>query len=101
MTNNFDDTARVSVFDPSADETVVQEELAQRFNGLDGKVVGFLDNTKEFADVIFAEVEARMKQLFPEVQVRHYRKECVTGMSPETASQMKKECDAVVTGLGD
>jgi hypothetical protein len=39
--------------------------------------------------------------MFPDVQVRHYRKESVKGVSPATMSQMKDECDAVVTGLGD
>ena len=101
MTNNYKSNVKVSVFDPTAGATEIQEDLARRFNGLNGKVVGFLDNTKEFSDVIFAEVEERMKQMFPDVQVRHYRKESVKGVSPATMSQMKDECDAVVTGLGD
>jgi hypothetical protein len=94
-------TNTVHVYDPTADAVEIQDALATRFNGLDGKVIGFLNNTKDHTDVIFEEVGKLMQERYPEVELRFFRKESVSGMKPEMMEDMKKECDAVVTGLGD
>ncbi|MBL22433.1 MAG: hypothetical protein CMM48_14225 [Rhodospirillaceae bacterium] len=91
----------IRVFDPTANAADEQDGLATRFNGLDGKVIGFLNNTKDHTDVIFEEVGKLIQERFPEAELRFYRKESVTGMKPEMMADMKAECDAVVTGLGD
>ena len=55
----------------------------------------------DHTDVIFEEVGKLMQERYPEVELRFFRKESVSGMKPEMMEDMKKECDAVVTGLGD
>lgn len=91
----------VFVYDPTAAAVEQQDGLATRFNGLDGKVIGFLNNTKDHTDVIFEQVADMIKDRYPAAEVRFFRKESVSGMLPEMMADMKKECDAVVTGLGD
>ncbi len=91
----------VFVYDPTAPAAEKQDGLATRFNSLDGKVIGFLNNTKDHTDIIFEQVAGMISQRYPEVELRFFRKESVSGMLPEMMADMKKECDAVVTGLGD
>ncbi len=91
----------IFVYDPTATAADQQDGLATRFNGLDGKVIGFLNNTKDHTDVIFDQVAGMIKDRYPDVEIRFFRKESVSGMLPKMMADIKKECDAVVTGLGD
>ena len=60
-----------------------------------------LNNTKDRTEIIFEVVEARLKERFPGVDVRHYRKESVSGARPELFAAIKRDCDGVITALGD
>ncbi|MBE90087.1 MAG: hypothetical protein CMM76_11710 [Rhodospirillaceae bacterium] len=91
----------VFVYDPTAPAAEKQDGLATRFNSLDGKVIGFLNNTKDHTDIIFEQVADMISERYPQVELRFFRKESVSGMLPEMMADMEKECDAVVTGLGD
>ena len=101
MDGSTRNTRTVRVYNPTADETDSQDALARRFDSLDGKVIGLLNNTKDRTEIIFDVVEARLKERFPGVEVRHYRKESVSGARPEMFAAIKSECDGVVTALGD
>ena len=91
----------VRVYNPTAEETDSQDALARRFGSLDGKVIGLLNNTKDRTEIIFEVVESRLKERFPGVEVRHYRKDSVSGVRPDMLAAIKRECDGVVTALGD
>ncbi len=43
---------KLTVFVPTADDQVGQDDLASRCGTLNGKVVGLLNNTKDQTDVI-------------------------------------------------
>ncbi|MCG8542710.1 MAG: hypothetical protein MJE12_00740 [Alphaproteobacteria bacterium] len=101
MDGSTRETRTVRVYNPAAEETGTQDALAPRFGSLDGKVIGLLNNTKDRTDVIFDVVEAHLKDRFPTVEVRHYRKESVSGMRPDMLAAIKADCDGVVTALGD
>ena len=101
MDGSTRETRTVRVYNPAAEEADSQDALAARLDGLDGKVVGLLNNTKDRTDVIFDVVEAQLKARYPNVEVRHYRKESVSGVRPEVLAAIKADCDGVVTALGD
>ncbi len=90
----------VRVYDPTVDEGANQERLAPRLETLDGKIVGLLDNTKDLVDTLLDEVKAQLKQDFPTVQFRYFRKDSVSGAPPGLLEQIA-QCNAVVTAVGD
>ena len=47
---------KIKVFDPTADDQVGSDDLANRLNTFDGKVVGLLNNTKDRTDVILNQI---------------------------------------------
>lgn len=96
-----DEPRTIRVYDPTAAEAARQDALAARFGSLDGKTIGLLNNTKDRTEIIFEEVEALLKDRFPDIRVQLYRKRSVSGAGPELMGQLEKECDAVVTALGD
>jgi len=91
----------IRVYDPTAADAARQDALAARFGSLDGKTVGLLNNTKDRTEIILDEVEALLRGRFPGVKLRHYRKRSVSGAGPELMERLERECDAVVTALGD
>ena len=92
---------KLTVFVPTADDQVGQDDLASRCGTLNGKVVGLLNNTKDRTDVIFDQIEQHLKQQFSDVQIRHYRKPSVSGMPPEIKNQLVDEVDALITATAD
>ena len=90
----------IRVYEPVAEESGDQEALARRVSGLDGKVVGLLDNTKDLVDVLLGEVRELLQKDFPRTEFRYFRKESVSGAPPGLFDEVA-ECDAVVTAVGD
>ena len=92
---------QIKVFDPTADDQVGSDELASRLYTFDGKVVGLLNNTKDRTDVILNQIEEQLMEQFPNIDVRHYRKQSVSGMTPDIKEQLIEEVDALITATGD
>ena len=91
---------QIKVFDPTADDQVGSDDLANRLNTFDGKVVGLLNNTKDRTDVILNQIEEQLMEQFPNIDVRHYRKQSVSGMTPDIKEQLIEEVDALITATG-
>lgn len=90
----------VTVYEPVAREGAQQEALAPRWETLEGKIIGLLDNTKDLVDVLLDEVKALLAKDFPTAQFRYFRKESVSGMNAALLEQVAA-CNAVVTAIGD
>ena len=90
----------ILVYDPTADGTGAQSELAERAPLLDGKIIGLLDNTKDRVDVLLGEVRELLQKDFPKAEFRYFRKESVSGAGPDLLDKVA-ECHAVVTAIGD
>jgi hypothetical protein len=100
MTNNPTQKATVTVYEPVARETPQQDALAPRWETLDGKVIGLLDNTKDRVDVLLDEVKNLLAEDFPNAEFRYFRKESVSGVSDALMAQVAS-CNAVITAIGD
>ena len=90
----------VLVFEPHAEESVRDEPIARRSESLNGRVIGLLDNTKDFADKLLDEVKSLILKDFPQAEFRTFRKKNVSGAEPDMMEKLAT-CDAVVTGIGD
>jgi hypothetical protein len=88
------------VYEPHAAESARQDALAARPASLDGKVIGLLNNTKDLADVLLDEAQNLLRQDFPRAEFRHFRKQSVSGATPDLLEELAR-CDAVVTAVGD
>ena len=79
-------------------------ELAQRFDTLDGKTIGFFWNTKPNGDVFFDTIAELMEQQFKNVKVLklYPGKPNPAAHSPRSniLSAVEK-CDGIVNGFGD
>ena len=63
--------------------------------------MGLLNNTKDRTDVILNQIEEQLSEQFPNIDVRHYRKQSVSGMTPDIKEQLIEEVDALITATGD
>ncbi len=92
----------VRIYIPTGEDAASQRSLAPRVPGLEGKVVGILDNGKWNANKLLRAIEEQLrgKYTFPAVLVR--KKEgpsipAALGVIQELAEQ----CDLVITAIGD
>ncbi|MEC9308018.1 MAG: hypothetical protein VX966_00715 [Chloroflexota bacterium] len=93
--------AQLRVFNPTAEDQVGTDDLANRLSTFDGKILGLLNNTKDRTDVILNQIEEQLTDQFPNVNIRHYRKQSVSGMTPNVKEQLIAEVDALITATGD
>ncbi|OGA53873.1 MAG: hypothetical protein A3F74_26180 [Betaproteobacteria bacterium RIFCSPLOWO2_12_FULL_62_58] len=90
----------ILVYDPRAVARKSQDALAQRLPTLDGRVIGLLNNTKDLVDELLGEVKELLKKDYPSAEFRHFRKQSVSGLTPDLLGQVAK-CDVVITAVGD
>ena len=90
----------VIFYDPVGEVDEQKHAIAPRLDTLDGKVIGLLDNTKHFADVLLQDIGELLRSDFPQARFRIFRKESVSGARPDTMRELAL-CHAVVTALGD
>jgi hypothetical protein len=100
MSHSVADNRTTLVYEPHAEESNDQDELASRMSSLDGKVIGLLDNTKDLARELLDEVRNLLLSDFPKAEFRSFRKKSVSGVEPDLLQQIAL-CDAVVTAVGD
>jgi hypothetical protein len=95
-------TSFIEICDPAAPTVRSAEASTKRLDGLSGKVVGFIDNTKpnfnhlvdDLAEVLVSEHGVRA------VLKRGKRVQSIP--APEAVlAELAQECDLVITGSGD
>jgi hypothetical protein len=87
-------------YDPSV-ATTKEVPAAQRPASLEGKVIGFYDNTKEQADVILEAVAEELRNRFGARETLNFRGVHYSKPAPsETIEEMARKCDIVVCALG-
>jgi hypothetical protein len=90
----------VEILDPTirAAGTVMP---APRLTSLRGKRVGFLDNSKEKADIFLATLAERLTERFTPTEVIHRRKPAYSRVAPPAIiEELGKTCDCVITAMG-
>ncbi|MBP2367711.1 UGSC family (seleno)protein [Pseudonocardia parietis] len=94
------DQASLEVVDPTADKSSsTGTALAPRLTTLNGKVLGLLSNSKPNADVALNAAAQKIRETFPEMEIRHY----AGSIRFEAAllQQAISECDALIGATAD
>lgn len=90
----------VDILDPTI-RTAPTVRPAPRLRSLDGKTLGFLDNSKEKADVFLAALAERLGQRFALAGVVRRRKPTYSRVAPAAIlAELCQTCDGVITAMG-
>ena len=75
--------------------------IAPRLQTFDGKVVGFLSNTKDNVNHLFAAMQAQLEADYNPREVLHRAKGHFAANAPgDLLAELHRECDAVITAAG-
>ena len=75
---------------------------APRPQTLDGKVVGFLDNSKWNANKLLRGIEGRLRQRFRIQETIWHKKDSFSSPAPaETIAELAARCHVIITAIGD
>lgn len=74
---------------------------APRLSSLHGKRVGFLDNSKEKADIFLGALADCLAERFALAEVVRHRKPSYSRVAPPAIiEELAKNCDCVITAIG-
>src|SRR6266498_3345017 len=92
----------VVALDPTAGPVVERATRAPRPDRLEGKRVGFLDNSKPNADKVLRYLDEMLRERYGIAASVHRRKPTASRVvPPEILEEMLRECDVVVPAVGD
>jgi hypothetical protein len=94
-------SAGAFLLNPVGTREVTSTPIAPRIDGLKGRKIGLLDNTKKNADILLKEVGEILLRDYGVAEVIYRRK---VGSSPAAPEEMLDEmatCDAVINAYGD
>jgi hypothetical protein len=91
----------IIVLNPTAESETRPNQLAPRLSSLQGRKLGVLDNRKANADRLFDLVETIVRERYAAEVVVRCQKPDFSRPAPKAMLQELRECDAVITGVGD
>jgi hypothetical protein len=91
-----------SVYDPTAPSSTERRAQRHPLDGLAGKVIGFIDNTKPNFNHLVDELgELLVSRYGVKAVVKRRKTNSGSAASGEIIHDIVDQCDAVVTGSGD
>ncbi|MFQ6028190.1 MAG: hypothetical protein ACE5Q6_11915, partial [Dehalococcoidia bacterium] len=95
-----DSTPGIVVLDPTAPPRELRHELAARPDELGGSIVGFLWNSKPNGDLLFAKIEALLREKYEITGALHRRKQTASIPAPkEVVAELAARVQVAVVGL--
>ena len=96
-----EEVAGLTILLPIDEEPPDVMPIAPRLETFDGKVVGFLSNTKENVAHLFAVMQAQLEAEFrPRGVVHRAKGHFAANAAVELLAAMHDECDAVIVAAG-
>lgn len=90
------------VLDPTAGPVAEPASRVERPKSLEGKRVGFLDNSKRNSDKVLVYLDELLRERYGIAASVHRRKPSASRvLPPELLAEMVRECDVVIPGVGD
>lgn len=92
----------VDLVDPRGKSQVGEGGLSPRLAGLEGKVLGLLNNGKSNFHLFLADLQELLVAEYPSIEVVQRKKPVVPRPAPrEMVEELADKCDGIVVGLGD
>ena len=92
----------IQILDPRPEDVPEAKSLSGQLPGLEGKVIGLLENRKYHADSFLQELQTILEQDYRAKKVVYARKFTFSApCADETIDSLIEECDAVVHGIAD
>ncbi len=90
------------VLDPTSEPVAQRAVRAERPESLEGKRIGFLDNSKLNSDKVLMYLEEMLRERYGIGSALHRRKPTASRVVPtELLEEMLRECDLVIPAVGD
>ena len=95
-------TTNAVIFETSAPARNTPQQLRRVLDGLEGKVVGFIDNVKpNFHFLVDDLAELLVNRYRVASVVKHRKRTASVPAADEIIADVAKKCDLVITGSGD
>jgi hypothetical protein len=94
----------IEVLGPTAKTTVEQEKMATGLSGLNGMVIGLVDNRKPNFDIFLERVGKALSQKFPSAEIVRLKKGgtgATVPLTPEEMERLAPVCNAIIYGIAD
>jgi hypothetical protein len=91
----------ILVYEPVAPVADATSKGGARFDSLQGKVVGFIDNAKPNFNHLVDDLAELLKSRYGVADVVKHRKPGQVPVADSVLQDMVQRCDAVITGSGD
>ncbi len=92
----------IVILDPVARQNSAPTESWRPLETLEGKVVGFIDNSKPNFNHLANDLGALLRERYGVAGVVHHRKRSASIPAPDTIyADIAEKCDLVITGSGD
>ena len=92
----------IQILDPRPEDGPEAKSLSEQLPGLEGKVIGLLENRKYHADSFLQELQTILEKDYGAKKVVYARKFTFSApCADETIDSLIEECDAVVHGIAD
>ncbi len=96
------DGRTIQILDPCPEDVPEELGLSRQLPGLEGKVIGLLENRKHHADSFLLELQKVLEQEYRAKKVVYSTKFSFSApCAEETLDAMVEECDAVVHAIAD
>ena len=94
--------ATIQIYDPVAPCLAEPQQSARALEGLSGKVIGFIDNSKPNFQYLVDDLAELLVQKHGVASVVKRRKRSASQGAPDAVmNELAEQCDAVITGSGD
>lgn len=95
-------TIQAMIFEPTASTQNAAQPLRRALDGLEGKVVGFIDNVKPNFHFLVDDLAELLIGKYGVASVVKHRKRTASVPAPEDiVADVVRKCDLVITGSGD
>jgi hypothetical protein len=95
-------TGTILLYDPTALRAAGAETVAHALAGLEGRVVGFIDNAKPNFDHLVDDLAQLLTGRYGVARVLKRKKRAASVPADEAVYQeLAEQCDLVITGSGD
>ncbi|NBR27296.1 MAG: hypothetical protein EBT83_02640 [Betaproteobacteria bacterium] len=95
-------TGSILLYNPTAVRAGGAETMQQALSGLEGKVVGFIDNAKPNFDHLVDDLAQLLVSRYGVASVIKRKKRAASVPAEESVyKELAEQCDLVITGSGD